>query len=103
VKHGIKGYLNSDRLPSGRSRKRVQREVVKIREALVEQYGGAEKFQPAIQALVEPAIEGLITKRLSGLYVKKAGIFWADGPAKGKFELHLILGGQFISYAKLVR
>lgn len=103
VRHGVHGYLNSGRLPSGRSWKKVQREVSRIREALIEQYGGEDKIQPSVLALVESAIEGLMIQRLSGLYVKKAGILRGDSLAKGNFELHSILSGQFISYANLVR
>jgi hypothetical protein len=103
VKPGILGYMNSGRLPSGRSWKRVQREVGRIRLALIEQYGGADKIQPAVLALIDSAIEGLMIQRLSGLYIKKAGILRADSLAKGNFELHSILSGQFISYANLVR
>ena len=101
-KHGVYAFLASGRLPSGRAWKKTQREVSRIRESLIEQYGG-KGIQPAVLTMIESAIEGLMIQRLSGLYIKKAGILRGDSLLKGNLELHSILSGQFISYANLVR
>jgi len=101
-KHGVYAYLASGKLPSGRSWKKTQAQVSKVREALIKQYGG-DDIQPAVLALIESAIEGLMIQRLAGLYVKRAGILRGDSLMKGNLELHSILSGQFISYANLVR
>lgn len=100
--HGVRAYLNSGKLPSGRAWKKVQAEVSELRLALIEQYGG-DKIQPAVLALIESAIEGLMIQRLSSLYVKKAGILRRDSLKAGDLCLHSILSGQFVSYANLVR
>jgi hypothetical protein len=101
-KHGVIGYLNTGKLPSGRAWERVQVEVRRTREALIKQYGG-DKIRPDVLALVESACEALVVQKLSALYVKKAGIMRADSLGKGNLELHSVLCGQFISYANLVR
>lgn len=101
-KHGVIGYLNTGKLPSGRAWKKAQAEVSELRLALIAQFGGPA-IKPAVLALVESAIEGLMIQRLASLYVKKAGILRADSLKDGNLELHSILSGQFISYANLVR
>jgi hypothetical protein len=101
-KHGVYAFLTSGKLPSGRSWKRTQVQVARLREELIRQYGG-DKIQPSVLALIESAISGLTIQRLGELYVKKAGILRGDSLAKGNLELHSILSGQFISYANLVR
>jgi hypothetical protein len=101
-KHGIIGFLNTGKLPSGRAWKRAQEEVSELRLALIAQFGGPA-IKPAVLALVESAIEGLMIQRLASLYVKKAGILRRDSLKDGNLELHSILSGQFISYANLVR
>lgn len=101
-KHGIYPFIRHGKLPSGRAWEKVQVEIRATREALIRQYGG-EKIRPDVLALVESAMEGLMVQRLSGLYVKRAGILRADSLARGSFELHPVLCGQFISYANLVR
>lgn len=102
AKHGVYAYLASGKLPSGRSWKKTQAQVLKLREDLIKQYGG-DKIRPTVLALIESAIEGLTIQRLAGLYVKKAGILRVDSLGRGNRELHSILSGQFISYANLVR
>lgn len=102
-KHGVYAYLDKGKLPSGRAWLRVQAEISHLREALVEQYGGIEKIQPAVLCLIESAIEGLTIQKLSTLYVKKAGILRSDSLSHGDLALHSVLSGQFISYANLVR
>ncbi len=101
-RHGIKAYLNTGKLPSGRAWKREEAKVSALRDALIEQYGG-DSIKPAVLALIESAIEGLMVQRLASLYVKKAGILRRDSLKDGDLCLHSILSGQFISYANLVR
>lgn len=101
-KHGIIGYLNTGKLPSGRAWRREQERVSVLRLALIQQYGGKD-IKPSVLALIESAIEGLMIQRLSSLYVKKAGILRRDSLKEGDLCLHSILSGQFISYANLVR
>lgn len=103
VKHGIYAYLDSGKLPSGRAWLRVQGEIEHLRAALIEQYGGTEKIQPAVLCLIESAIEGLTIQKLSALYVKKAGILRRDHLKEGDLALHTVLSGSFIAYANLVR
>jgi hypothetical protein len=101
-KHGIYAYLASGKLPSGRAWKREQAVIGRLREDLIDQYGG-EKIRPAVLALIESAIEGLTIQRLASLYVRKAGILRRDSLKRGDLQLHSVLSGQFISYANLVR
>jgi len=102
TKHGIRAYLNTGKLPSGRAWKRIQAEIVKLRADLIRQYGG-ESIRPDVAAMIESAIEGLTIQRLASLYVRKAGILRRDSLKDGNLELHSILSGQFVSYANLVR
>ena len=103
VKHGVYAFISGGKLPSGRAWKRAQADISRLREALIQQYGGADRLQPAVLALVESAIEGLTIQRLATLYVKKAGIMRRDSMRRGDLQLHSVLSGQFISYANLVR
>jgi hypothetical protein len=89
-------------MPSGRAFVKIRRELSRLREDLIEQYGG-DKVSPQAVILIDSVIEALGVQKLQGLYIRKAGIIRQDSLEAGNLELHSILGKNWISYANVVR
>jgi hypothetical protein len=103
AKHGIHSWVDSKRLPKGRSFAKTRRELGQLRTALIERRGGDEKITPEALILIDSAIEALGVQKLLGLYVKAYGIVDGQSAKRGRLELSPILSRNWVSYANVVR
>lgn len=102
TRSGIYSWVNSKRLPRGRTFVKILKELSILREDLIQQYGG-EKILPDVLILVDSAIEALGVQKLLGLYVRKYGVIDEESAKAGRLELNPILGKNWISFANTVR
>jgi hypothetical protein len=101
-KHGVKAFLNSGRLPSGRSWEREQAQIAAWEAAMIKKYGG-DKIEPDVLACIQSAAQAKTISALSMLYVKKSGVMRQDSLQRGHLELHAVLSAQFCTYQNVVR
>jgi hypothetical protein len=101
-KHGIIGYRNTGKLPSGRAWKREWAAINQQYEAIRQRFGG-DKIQPEVEALLNGARDARIIRGLGLLYVKKAGIMRRDSIRRGDLAMHSVLCQQFIAYLNVER
>lgn len=102
TRHGIYSWVDSKRLPRGRSFQKVRRELGQLREELVQAHGGAE-IGPDAQILVDSVVEGLGVQKLLGLYIREYGVIDGSAAKHHRLELSPILGKNWVSYANVVR
>jgi hypothetical protein len=102
VRHGLKSWVNSKRVPYGRTFQKVRAELGLLQEELIEAHGG-EEITPDARILVSSVIEGLGVQQLLGLYIRKYGVVDDRAAKRGQLELSPILGKSWISYANVVR
>jgi len=100
--HGIRAFVDSGKLPSGRAYRRAMKEVSLIRDRLVAKYGG-DKIEPDVEAMVDSAAKAMMVQELCSLYIKRYGILRRDSLNQGNLELHSVLAKSFASYANLAR
>lgn len=102
TKHGLYSWVNSKKLPRGRTFQVVRRELSHLREDLVQEHGG-EKIAPDSRILVDSVIEGLGVQKILGLYVREYGVIDGEAAKRGRLELMPILARNWIAYANCVR
>ena len=102
VRHGLKSWVNSKRVPYGRTFQVVRRELSSLQAELVEQHGGKD-ITPDARILVDSVIEGLGVQKLLGLYVRKFGVIDNRSAKQGRLELSPILGKSWVAYSNVVR
>ena len=102
VKHGIYSWVNSKKLPRGRTFQAVRRELSQLREELIQTHGG-EAITPDAQILVDSVVEGLGVQKILGLYIRQYGVVDGQSAKRGRLELSPILSKNWISYGNLVR
>ena len=100
--HGIRAYIDSGKLPSGRAYRRAVKEISLIRNRLVAKYGG-DKIEPDVLVMIESAAKSMMVQELCSLYIKRAGILRRDSLNDGNLELHSVLARSYVSYANLTR
>ena len=100
--HGIRAFVDGNRLPSGRAYKRAMKEVSLKLDRLVVKYGG-DKIQPDVLVMLEGAAKAMVVQELCSLYIKKTGILRRDSLDQGNLELHSVLAKSYASYSNLVR
>ena len=100
--HGVRAFVDSGKLPSGRLYRRAMKEVSQVRERLVAKYGG-DKIEPDVLAMVDSAAKAMMVQELCTLYIERAGILRRDSLDAGNMELHSVLAKSYASYANLVR
>jgi hypothetical protein len=100
--HGIRAFIDSGKLPSGRAYRRAMKEVSLERDRLVAKYGG-EKIEPDVLMMVDSSAKAAMVQELCLLYIKKYGILRRDSLNQGNLELHSVLARSFASYANLTR
>jgi hypothetical protein len=103
AKHGIHSWVDSKRLPRGRSFAKTRRELGQLRTALIERRGGDSKITPEELILIDSVIEALGVQKLLGLYVKQYGIVDGQSAKRGRLELTPILSKSWVSYANVCR
>jgi len=75
--HGIRAFVDGNRLPSGRAYRRAMKEVSLQRNNLVAKYGG-EKIEPDVLMMIDTAAKASMVQELCLLYIKKCGILRRD-------------------------
>jgi len=100
--HGVRAFVDSGKLPSGRAYRRAMKEVSLIRDRLVTKYGG-DKIEPDVLVMIDSAAKSMMVQELCTLYIKKSGILRRDSLNLGNLELHSVLARSFASYANLTR
>jgi hypothetical protein len=100
--HGVRAFIDSGKIPSGRQYRRAMKEVNLTRDRLIIKYGG-DKIEPDVLAMVDTAAKAMMIQELCTLYIKRAGILRRDSLDKGDMELHSVLAKSYASYANLVR
>jgi len=100
--HGVRAFVDSGKLPSGRLYRRAMKDVSLIRERLIVKYGG-DKIEPDVLAMVDTAAKAMMVQELCTIYIKRAGILRKDSLDAGNLELHSVLAKSYASYANLVR
>jgi hypothetical protein len=100
--HGVRAFIDSGKIPSGRQYRRAMKEVNLTRDRLIIKYGG-DKIEPDVLAMVDTAAKAMMIQELCSLYIKRAGILRRDSLDKGDMELHSVLAKSYASYANLVR
>jgi len=100
--HGVRAFVDSGKLPSGRLYRRAMKAVSLVRERLVAKYGG-DKIEPDVLAMVDSAAKAMMIQELCTIYIKRAGILRRDSLDAGNLELHSVLAKSYASYANLVR
>ena len=100
--HGVRAFIDSGKLPSGRLYRRAMKDVNLTREKLVAKYGG-DKIEPDVLAMVDSAAKAMMIQELCTIYIKRAGILRRDSLDRGNMELHSVLAKSYASYANLVR
>ena len=100
--HGVRAFVDSGKLPSGRLYRRAMKDVGLVRERLVAKYGG-DKIEPDVLAMVDSAAKAMMIQELCTIYIKRAGILRKDSLDAGNLELHSVLAKSYVSYANLVR
>jgi hypothetical protein len=103
ARHGIASWVDSKRMPKGRSFTKTRRELGNLRTELIRRRGGDEKISPEELILIDSIIEALGVQKLLGLYVRKYGIVDAPSAKRGRLELAPILSKSWVSYANVVR
>jgi hypothetical protein len=102
VRHGLRSWVNSKRVPYGRTFQTVRRELAVLQEDLIQQHGG-ENITPDARILVDSVIEGLGVQKLLGLYVRKYGVIDGQAAKHGRLECRPILSKSWVAYSNLVR
>jgi len=102
VKSGLYSWVNSKKLPRGRTFQAVRRELGHLREELVQAHGG-KTISPDARILVDSVIEGLGVQKILGLYIRQYGVVDGQSAKRGRLELSPILSKNWISYGNLVR
>lgn len=100
--HGVRAFVDGNRLPSGRAYRRAMKEVSLIRDRLVAKYGG-DKIEPNVLVKTGSAAKSMMAQKLCVLYIKKSGILRRDSLDQGNLELHSVLAKSFASYSNLTR
>jgi len=100
--HGVRAFVDSGKLPSGRLYRRAMKDVSLVRERLIVKYGG-DKIEPDVLAMVDSAAKAMMIQELCTIYIKRAGILRKDSLDAGNLELHSVLAKSYASYANLVR
>jgi len=100
--HGVRAFVYSGRLPSGRAYKRAMKEVSRTRDLLVAKYGG-DKIEPDVLMMIDSAAKAMMIQELCTLYIKKVGVLRRDSLNLGNLELHSVLAHSFVSYSNLTR
>lgn len=100
--HGVRAFVDSGKLPSGRLYRRAMKEVSATRERLITKYGG-DKIEPDVLAMVDTAAKAMMIQELCTIYIKRAGVMRKDSLNAGNLELHSVLAKSYASYANLVR
>jgi len=100
--HGVRAFVDSGKLPSGRLYRRAMKEVSATRERLIAKYGG-DKIEPDVLAMVDSAAKAMMIQELCTIYIKRAGVMRKDSLNAGNLELHSVLAKSYASYANLVR
>jgi hypothetical protein len=102
VRHGLRSWVNSKRVPYGRTFQVVRRELAVLQEDLIQQHCGKD-ITPDARILVDSVIEGLGVQKLLGLYVRKYGVIDNRAAKQGRLELSPILGKSWVAYSNVVR
>jgi len=101
-KSGLYSWVNSKKLPRGRTFQVVRRELSQLRDELVQAHGG-KTISPDAQILVDSVVEGLGVQKILGLYIRTYGVVDGQSAKRGRLELSPILSKNWISYGNLVR
>jgi hypothetical protein len=102
VRSGIYSWVNSKKLPRGRTFQVVRRELSHLREDLVQAHGG-ETITPDAQILVDSVVEGLGVQKILGLYIRQYGVIDGQSIKQGRLELSPLLSRNWIGYSNVVR
>jgi hypothetical protein len=102
-KHNLYSWIDSKRMPEGRSFQRIRQELAWLRTELIEVHGGDEEISPAARIMVDSVIESLGVQKMMTLYCRKFGMVDQHAAHQGRLELSPILGKNYVSYGNSVR